>query len=102
MGVFSVITVNARVNDSSLPRSLHRVSLPATARRKNSWKNWRSFRLETSAANSPRLPRISPRSYHKKTTFLHPHFSKHPLKTPKSSKRPWTNPTTNFFAKIAF
>src|SRR5260370_33126409 len=52
------------------------------------------FESNLMVVNSPRLPRISPRSYQRKTTPKHPLFSKHPskslaktIKKPRSSAR---------------
>jgi hypothetical protein len=58
---------------------------------------------DLSVVNSPRLPRISPRSYQQKTTPKHPLFSKTPSKSQVNQvQKVSTNPPDFFGRTTAF
>jgi hypothetical protein len=60
----------------------HRI--PKKGSRKNkTQKPGASFHHKKLTANTPRLPRIPPRSHHQKTTTKTPVFAKSPEKTPQ-------------------
>jgi hypothetical protein len=60
---------------------------------------WHVFNRRAEADFAPRLTSISPRSYHQKTTFNHPLFSKPPSKTPAKTRESHSVTSAGFFSK---